>query len=78
MSRLVNAANNYCALNFIFAPVNASCVQVYEGEWLDEKKHGTGEYRYVDGTLYTGEWYRGQRQGFGTLVAPDGSSYEGE
>lgn len=52
--------------------------QVYEGEMLDEEKHGIGEFNYADGMVYTGEWHRGQRQGFGTLVAPDGSTYEGE
>lgn len=52
--------------------------KVYEGDMLDEQKHGMGEYHYADGTEYCGGWYRGQRQGFGMLVAPDGASYEGE
>ncbi len=54
-----------------------SVVQVYEGDLLDEERHGTGEYRYADGTVYSGEWHRGQRQGFGTLVSPSGALYEG-
>ena len=51
--------------------------QVYEGDLLDEEKHGTGEYRYADGTVYSGEWHRGMRQGFGMLMAPSGALYEG-
>lgn len=52
--------------------------ELYEGDMLDEQKHGMGEYRYADGTVYCGDWYRGQRQGFGMLIAPDGASYQGE
>ncbi|CAN0081679.1 unnamed protein product, partial [Ectocarpus sp. 12 AP-2014] len=52
--------------------------EVYEGDLLDEKRHGVGEYRYADGTVYSGEWHRGQRQGFGTLISPTGAVYEGE
>lgn len=52
-------------------------VQVYEGDMLDEQKHGMGEHRYADGTVYSGEWHRGQRQGFGKLVSLDGAEYEG-
>lgn len=50
---------------------------MYEGDLLDEEKHGAGEYRYADGTVYSGEWHRGQRQGFGTLISPSGALYEG-
>lgn len=50
---------------------------MYEGDLLDEEKHGTGEYRYADGTVYSGEWHRGLRQGFGTLISPSGALYEG-
>eukprot|EP00903_Cladosiphon_okamuranus_P009107 g8702.t2 len=52
--------------------------EVYEGDLVDEERHGTGEYRYADGTVYSGEWHRGQRQGFGTLISPSGALYEGE
>lgn len=45
---------------------------------LDEEKHGTGEYRYADGTVYSGQWHRGMRQGFGILTALDDAAYEGE
>lgn len=55
----------------------SSFPKVYEGDLLDEKRHGVGEYRYADGTVYSGEWHRGQRQGFGTLISPTGAVYEG-
>lgn len=60
----------------MFPDILAQC-QVYEGDLLDEERHGTGEYRYADGTVYSGEWHRGQRQGFGTLISPSGAAYEG-
>ncbi|CAM9758471.1 unnamed protein product, partial [Phaeothamnion confervicola] len=52
--------------------------ECYEGEMLDEARHGVGDYRYADGSAYRGEWFRGLRQGFGRLAAPDGTCYEGE
>lgn len=52
-------------------------LQVFEGDLVDEARHGAGEYRYADGTVYSGEWHRGQRQGFGTLVSSSGAIYEG-
>jgi len=27
---------------------------VYDGEWLDNKKHGQGTYLYTDGSRYEG------------------------
>ena len=29
---------------------------VYEGEWMDGKAHGTGEYFNSNGTTYKGSW----------------------
>ncbi|CAM9672084.1 unnamed protein product, partial [Discosporangium mesarthrocarpum] len=52
--------------------------EVYEGEYVDQERHGIGEYIYADNTVYIGEWHRGQRQGFGKLESADGAVYEGE
>jgi hypothetical protein len=41
---------------------------VYEGNYIDEEKHGIGRQIYIDGSIYEGEWHRGQRQGFGTIT----------
>lgn len=32
---------------------------VYEGEWLNGKRHGTGIQRYKDGSVYNGLWNNG-------------------
>ena len=28
----------------------------YEGQWKDDKEHGTGTYTYADGSKYEGQW----------------------
>ena len=30
---------------------------VYEGEFENDKKNGSGIYKYNDGTVYDGQWY---------------------
>ncbi|XP_013403272.1 MORN repeat-containing protein 3-like [Lingula anatina] len=45
----------------------------YTGEWLDNKKHGKGTYKWKStGAIYDGDWKNGKRNGFGTLSTPDG------
>jgi len=29
---------------------------IYEGEWLNDKKEGNGKYWYKNGNIYTGDW----------------------
>jgi len=52
--------------------------EVYEGEYVDERRHGIGEYHYLDGSIYEGEFFKNKRQGFGIVTRDDGSLYEGE
>ncbi|GMH76037.1 hypothetical protein TL16_g06949 [Triparma laevis f. inornata] len=52
--------------------------EVYEGEYVDERRHGIGEYHYLDGSVHEGEWFKNRRQGFGVFTTEDGSVYEGE
>ena len=35
-------------------PINVHDLDVYTGEWLDNKKHGFGTYKYVNGDIYEG------------------------
>ena len=28
----------------------------YDGEWVDHKRHGRGEYFFANGDHYDGEW----------------------
>ena len=52
--------------------------EVFEGQVVDGKRHGVGEYRYADGSKYAGEWFKGYRQGYGQLTSKDGTTYCGE
>jgi len=49
----------------------------YEGSWLDDKRHGTGSFRDVDGSLYQGEWANGHREGKGAMTYANGARYDG-
>ena len=31
----------------------------YEGEWVYDKMHGQGRYRFTSGAEYTGSWHEG-------------------
>lgn len=51
----------------------------YEGEWLENKKHGYGEVTYADGDHYEGYWAHDQKHGQGKCTwGEDGSVREGE
>lgn len=44
----------------------------YEGEYLDDKRHGVGSFYYKDGNLcYWGDWSENLRNGFGVGVSSD-------
>ena len=38
----------------------------YEGEYVNDVKHGQGKYTYPNGDVYIGEWKEGVRHGKGT------------
>ncbi len=52
--------------------------EVYEGQYVDERRHGIGEYHFLDGSIYEGEYFKNKRQGFGVFTILDKSVYEGE
>jgi hypothetical protein len=49
----------------------------YQGEWLHNKKHGSGEELFPDGSVYSGEYTNNQIEGFGTYVWKDMTKYVG-
>lgn len=51
---------------------------VYDGQWLDDKMHGSGTWCCSEGGRYVGQWQQGMRHGTGTMTYVDGSVYEGE
>jgi hypothetical protein len=50
---------------------------MYEGMFCDEAFHGTGVYKFADGSTYEGHWHRGSRFGHGHLRSSEGWTYEG-
>lgn len=42
--------------------------EIYEGEYLDGKRHGNGSYSYKNGDRYVGEWRHNEKHGIGRLT----------
>ena len=51
---------------------------VYEGDYLNGLRHGSGSYTDSNGTVYSGDWQNGQRHGFGVITYKDGTTLKGE
>ena len=50
----------------------------YDGQYLDDKKHGYGIFEWPDGRKYKGNWINGKQHGRGIYVANNGMEREGE
>lgn len=50
----------------------------YEGDWMDDKKHGHGEEVHISGNHYVGKYCNGVFEGLGTFTWGNGAIYEGE
>ena len=50
---------------------------VYEGAFLDGKRHGLGTRRYGNGDVYTGGWKEGKKSGHGNIRFADSSFFSG-
>ena len=51
--------------------------EVYQGQFLDGKKHGIGRYFYKNGDIYEGYWADDMRNGYGFLKYFNGDWYQG-
>lgn len=49
----------------------------YEGEYLDDKKHGFGVFEWESGNRYNGLYFQDERHGYGIMKWTDGSTYKG-
>merc|ERR1719379_1606770 len=45
----------------------------YEGQYLEDQKHGEGTFTWPSGTVYRGQWVEGKRHG--TAVVTDTLGY---
>lgn len=50
----------------------------YEGDFLENQKHGKGKETYADGSYFHGEFALDQKHGRGKFVFADRSYYEGD
>ena len=50
----------------------------YEGEYLQDMKHGQGEFRWASGGYYKGHYEMGIVTGHGKLICDTGEVYVGE
>lgn len=52
--------------------------RVYEGQWLNNMKHGNGYEIFPNGTFYKGQFRNHKPSGYGVMVWCSGEKYEGE
>jgi hypothetical protein len=50
----------------------------YDGDWEDDKMHGSGRFQFTSGAVYQGAFKNNKMHGLGKIVNADGTSYEGE
>ena len=58
-------------------PRCAPNVRRYEGQWLDDRRHGQGTFFHADGSRYEGDWSAGRKEGKGTLYFSNGDRFYG-
>ena len=52
--------------------------EVYEGEFVNNRREGKGRLIYENGSVYEGEWKDDEMNGRGVLKTADGDEYTGE
>lgn len=58
---------------------NTEWVEVYDGQWQDDRKCGSGRYEDpASGSVYEGEWLGGKKHGRGVMTQVNGDTYDGE
>ena len=49
----------------------------YEGEYVEDKKHGYGVFEWESGNVYSGFYNNDERHGYGVMRWTDSSTYMG-
>ena len=60
------------------APYMKSVNEGYQGDMLNDKKHGRGIFRFASGDTYEGDYQNDKQHGKGVYRYADGSTYEGD
>jgi junctophilin len=55
-----------------------NCIEVYMGEWKQDKRTGYGIAERSDGLKYEGEWFNNKKNGYGVTTFKDGTKEEGK
>lgn len=50
---------------------------VYDGQYLEDRKHGWGRFSWPSGRVYEGQWVCGRREGIGIEISAGGSKCGG-
>lgn len=50
----------------------------YQGDWIDNQRHGEGTFYWPDGEYYKGSYANDQRNGMGSYYWPNGEKYTGQ
>mmetsp|Transcript_34458 Transcript_34458/g.52728 ORF Transcript_34458/g.52728 Transcript_34458/m.52728 type:complete len:204 (+) Transcript_34458:2483-3094(+) len=58
-------------------PKKETTCDVYEGEWRNSLKHGSGTEKYSNGDMYVGHFRQGEPDGTGKYIWKNGSIYTG-
>lgn len=53
-------------------------IEIYRGEWKNDKRYGLGIVYDIDGFSYMGEWSENMRYGLGVVIFLNGTKLEGE
>jgi len=53
-------------------------VEIYSGEWKNDKRSGFGVVERSDGLKYQGEWDNNKKHGYGATTFRDGTREEGK
>jgi len=57
---------------------DSNCIEVYMGEWKQDKRTGYGIAERSDGLKYEGEWFNNKKNGYGVTTFKDGTKEEGK
>ena len=51
---------------------------IYEGDWVNDKRHGRGKMIYKTGDIYEGNWVNDKRHGKGEIIYANGLIHNGD
>jgi junctophilin len=57
---------------------DVNCIEIYMGEWKQDKRTGYGIAERADGLKYEGEWFNNKKNGYGVTTFKDGTKEEGK